>query len=86
MECLSTVSYSILINGYPTTPIQEKKGLGQGGPMSPFLFALGMEYLLGCLQVETAAPEFNFHPRFKKLGITHMMFVDDLLRIRADNN
>lgn len=45
MECLSSISYSIMLNGYLTVLIQAKKGLRQGDPMSPFLFALGREYL-----------------------------------------
>lgn len=32
-----------------------------------------------------ANPDFNFHPRYERLNITHMMFVDDLLLFaRAD--
>lgn len=87
MKCLNTVSYSILLNGYPSAPIQAKKGLRQGDPMSPFLFALGREYLWRCLQCDTSNPVLNFHPRCKKLNITHMMFADDLLMFsRADSN
>ncbi|XP_056688055.1 uncharacterized protein [Spinacia oleracea] len=85
MQCLSTVSYSILVNGFPTMPITAKKGLRQGDPMSPYLFALGMEYLSRSLAVATSEGRFNFHPRCKKLGISHMMFADDLLMFaRAD--
>lgn len=47
--------------------------------MSPFLFALGMEYLSRCLNDATSSSGFKFHPRCKKLLLTHMMFVDDLL-------
>ncbi|XP_060200313.1 uncharacterized protein LOC132628555 [Lycium barbarum] len=32
-QCISTVSYSILINGQPSAPFQAKKGLRQGDPM-----------------------------------------------------
>lgn len=36
--CLTTVSYSILINGRPCIPFPAKKGLRQGLPrLSPFL-------------------------------------------------
>ncbi|XP_056685521.1 uncharacterized protein [Spinacia oleracea] len=35
----------ILINGKPSTPFRAKKGLRQGDPMSPFLFAMECEKL-----------------------------------------
>ncbi|XP_056686005.1 uncharacterized protein [Spinacia oleracea] len=40
MECVSTVSYSILINGSSCPPFSAKRSLIQGDPLSPFLFAL----------------------------------------------
>lgn len=85
IACISTVSYSILINGLPSEPFQAKKGLRQGDPLSPFLFAIGMEYLTRCMNQLKATPDFNFHPRCEKLNISHMMFADDLLLFaRAD--
>lgn len=36
MACVQTVSYSVLINGKPSTPFAAKKGLRQGYPLSPF--------------------------------------------------
>lgn len=51
----------------------------QGDPMSPYIFVLLMEYLNKCLGTLKDEPEFNFHPRCQKLGITHLCFVDDLL-------
>ncbi|XP_010677992.2 uncharacterized protein LOC104893565 [Beta vulgaris subsp. vulgaris] len=47
--------------------------------MSPFHFAIGMEYLSRSLGSLKQIPNFNFHPRCERLGSTHLMFADDLL-------
>lgn len=79
MICVTPVRYSFLINGRLSSKMEAKRGLRQGDPMSPYLFVLSKEYLDRCLSTLQENPEFNYHLRCQKLGITHLSFADDLL-------
>ena len=50
MECISSVSYSILINGEPSAPIHPTIGIRQRDPLSPYLFLFCTEGFHSLLQ------------------------------------
>ena len=77
MCCISTVSYSPVVNGSPTTPFFAAKGLRQGDPISPYLFAIGMEYFSRLLNQLHDNPHFKYHPKCRKLRITQLLFADE---------
>jgi hypothetical protein len=80
MQCITTVKYSVIVNGEPVGSIRPSRGLRQGDPLSPYLFILYAEVLssqlhhaarLGALP---GVPTSRGGPK-----INHLFFVDDSL-------
>jgi hypothetical protein len=80
IRCVSTVQFSILINGSPSKTFRPQRGLRQGDPLSPYLFILCADvlsglitkaqnnYLIHGVKIVPGAPE-----------VTHLLFVDDII-------
>ncbi|KAL2238067.1 UNVERIFIED_CONTAM: hypothetical protein Sindi_0998400 [Sesamum indicum] len=79
MECVGTSSFLVSLNGSLHGFILGKKGLRQGDPMSPALFLLSMKYFSRLVKRKTSSSDFNYHPKYEKLKITHLLFADDLM-------
>ena len=80
MECVSTVNYSILINGEPSSIIHPAKGLKQGDPLFPFLFLFCTEGLDSLIQHAAASGQIKGVSICKKgPRLTHLFFADDSL-------
>jgi hypothetical protein len=81
--CLSTVWFSILVNGNPCGFFRSTRGLRQGDPLSPMLFVIVMEALSKLLDKATVG---NFLTGFSMGGgpsapisVSHLLFADDTL-------
>ncbi|XP_075649758.1 uncharacterized protein LOC142620243 [Castanea sativa] len=80
MECITTATYSILINGDPYGNIVPSRGLRQGDPLSPYLFLFCTEGLHGL--ITKAANNGDIRGvSICKIGpkLTHLLFADDSL-------
>ena len=80
MGCVTTLSYSILINGKPYGNLQPLRGLYQGDPLSPYLFLLcaeGFTSLLEKVEMERWISGVSICKSAPK--ITNLLFADDSL-------
>ena len=80
MQCVSTVTYSILLNGEPKGFIRPSRGLRQGDPLSPFLFLFCVEGLNALLNKAVDNGEIRGLSLCRQgPKITYLFFVDDCL-------
>ncbi|XP_038992122.1 uncharacterized protein LOC120115476 [Hibiscus syriacus] len=77
--CYSAASYSVAFNESLIGYFKGAKGLKQGDPLSPILFVMVMNILSKLLNNATTKGIFSFHPKCKKIYLTHLTFADDLL-------
>ncbi|XP_010696021.2 uncharacterized protein LOC104908596 [Beta vulgaris subsp. vulgaris] len=80
MKCVSTVSYSFIINGRICGSVAPARGLRQGDPLSPFLFILVADAFSQMIQQKVDARLLH-GAKASRNGpeISHLLFVDDSL-------
>ena len=78
MNCISTVSYSILINEVSQGCIFPSRGLRQGDPLSPYLFLLCAKGLTGLIGEVVKNKKLSGISISRGCPtITHLLFIDD---------
>ncbi|CAL1369515.1 unnamed protein product [Linum trigynum] len=84
-SCVSTVRFSVLMNGVEYGYFQPERGIRQGDPLSPLLFALYTEAFTAKLLSEISTNSLHGLRVHRRAPITsHLMFADDTyLFIRA---
>ncbi|KAJ9707156.1 hypothetical protein PVL29_002241 [Vitis rotundifolia] len=81
--CISTATFSVLINGTPARFFNSSRGLRQGDPLSPYLFVIGMEALSRLIH-RAVRGGFLSGCRIKGRSgdgaeVSHLLFADDTL-------
>ena len=80
MECVCSVSYSIIINGSQTDFFEPRRGLRQGDPLSPYLFILCAEGLSSLIRkIERQGLWSGIQMGRAGPLISHLLFADDSL-------
>ncbi|KAL6190194.1 hypothetical protein ACLB2K_036592 [Fragaria x ananassa] len=81
MHCISSVSFSIMLNGIPKGWFQPTRGIRQGDPLSPYIFILAMEPLIRNLNLLASNSKYHVGLLTSPLGfrISNLMFADDCL-------
>ena len=78
--CISTVTYSILVNGEPNGNITPTRGITQGDPIAPYLFLLCSEGLTGLIRQAVQEKKIRGFSLCKGgPKISHLFFADDSL-------
>ena len=82
-RCISTTTFSVLVNGTSTGFFQSYRGLRQGDPLSPYHFVLGME-AFSCLLSRAVEGAFltgcNIGEDLEGgLVVCHLLYTDDTL-------
>ena len=81
MECISTVSSSVLINGSPKGKIYPSRCIRQGDLLSPYIFILYVEFLGRELVKQAENPKNHIGIPTHRSGpkIPFLIFVDDCI-------
>ncbi|XP_013751397.2 uncharacterized protein LOC106453727 [Brassica napus] len=80
MQCVSTVSYSYLINDSAHGMVKPRRGIRQGDPLSPYLFILCSQVLSGlCQKAERDSTLQGIRVARGSPRVNHLLFADDTM-------
>uniref|UniRef100_A0A0V0HJR2 Putative ovule protein n=1 Tax=Solanum chacoense TaxID=4108 RepID=A0A0V0HJR2_SOLCH len=81
--CISTVKFSVVINGSPEGFFAAQRGIRQGDPLSPFPFILAVEGLNNMIKTTKVNGWLSGFEVAKNNGesleVTHLQYADDII-------
>lgn len=80
---VTAARFSLNMNGALVDYFHSERGLGQGDPISPYLFIIAMEVFSMLFDWKVEQSGFDIHPRCKNLKLHHLAFADDLFLVTA---
>ena len=79
-QCLSSVEFTLLLNGGLGSSFSPSRGLRQGDPLSPYLFILGNEVLMRLINREVSQKNLmGFKVSNTAPPISKLCYADDIL-------
>jgi hypothetical protein len=82
-HCISSVRFSVLVNGTPSDFFSSSRGLRQGDPLSPLLFVIMIEAFSKLFSVTVQrgflSGFFVGSSSNGVINISHLLFADDTL-------
>lgn len=80
MTCITTVTYTVMVNGKEAGHVKSSRGIRQGDSLSPSIFILVAVVLSQRLNAEAEARRIHgIKLKRRCLSLTHLFFEDDVI-------